>query len=146
MMEYRLSTPQRCAVLASKISGGENNSDLVRKRIRTDLKMEFWKEKFTGKKHQERCLFLLDNKQVIAIARDKKIYFNQGGSLKRIETENINDVLSYLIIKRNWYIQNKSIGHSENGGETFEIDFRLTDEEAVFPLRDNYNIEPIQIV
>lgn len=192
MDEYRLSSMERCVSFASKLSGmsGES-STLVRNHFENkgnkQYSMEFWQEKFTGRKRTKKFLVLFQEEKgeigtgpkvigridlnkpniklpitdtvsestskekrrgvVIAIAYDRKVYFSTNGSFRRIDSDSVNETLSFLITKNNWQYNKDldSICYSKDMGGSFEVAYRLTKESIEKPDESNYNIETIEI-
>lgn len=151
MYYYNLGSNARCTTLATKISGEPiEGSSLVRNKVSTKCTMEYWKTKFRGRNKQERYLILYDERdtsKILAIAHDGNVYLKCGDSFKKINSESMNEALSFLINEK-WLYGNGygSIGHSCNGGETFEQRYKLVAETISIPDSNKFEKEKIQIV
>jgi hypothetical protein len=151
MYYYNLGSNARCTTLATKISGEPiEGSSIVRNKVSTKCTMEYWKTKFRGRNKQERYLILYDERdtsKILAIAHDGNVYLKCGDSFKKINSESMNEALSFLINEK-WLYGNGygSIGHSCNGGETFEQRYKLVAETISIPDSNKFEKEKIQIV
>lgn len=148
MNQYKLHDQDRCNILASKMSN--NHSNLVRDAVQTKYRMELYKSKFNGRRCLETYMILKNRKgadDILAVAHKHKIYLNCQGKFYRLDTENVNEAIYFLIQKR-WKFEPKgaSIGYSKNGGLTFESVFTLTDEVIELPDLSQFHKEDIQII
>jgi|GEM_PF-2297918 len=148
MNQYKLHDQDRCNILASKMSN--NHSNLVRDAVQTKYRMELYKSKFNGRRCLETYMILKNRKgadDILAVAHKHKIYLNCQGKFYRLDTENVNEAIYFLIQKR-WKFEPKgaSIGYSKNGGLTFESVFTLTDEVIKLPDLSQFHKEDIQII
>lgn len=75
MNQYKLHNETRCDVFASKISGSDNKSNLVRDVVRTTHRMEFYKSNFNGSKYRDMYMILKDcngSDDILAVAHKHK--------------------------------------------------------------------------
>lgn len=149
--QYKLHNETRCNVLANKLTGSENyaTNNLARMGVQTKHKMEFYKSALNGGMYREMYMILRDNNStdILAVAHRHRVYLNCQGTFFRVEANNVNEAMTFLIQDR-WVFGNgrKSIGYSKGGGQSFESVFRLTDESIELPDFTNFNNEPIQII
>ena len=150
MNQYKLHNETRCDVFASKISGSDNNSNLVRDVVRTTHRMEFYKSNFNGSKYRDMYMILKDCNgfdDILAVAHKHKVYLNCQGKFYRLDTKTVNEAMSFLI-QDGWVFGfgRKSIGYSKDSGLTFESVFTLTDEVIELPDLSQFHKEDIQII
>ena len=150
--QYKLHNETRCNVLANKLIGTDLSDagiNLVRKAIQTKHKMELYKSNINGGKYQEMYLILRDHNStdILAMAHHHKVYLNCQGKFRKIDANNVNEAMTFLIQDR-WIFGTgrKSIGYSRGSGQSFESVFRLTDESTELPDFTNFIYEPIKIV
>ena len=84
---------------------------------------------------------------ILAVAHRHKVYLNCQGSFFKIDVNNVNVAMTFLIQDR-WMFGNgrKSIGYSKGGGQSFETVFRLTDESIELPDFTKFIKETILII
>ena len=150
MNQYKLHNETRCDVFASKISGSDNKSNLVRDVVRTTHRMEFYKSNFNGSKYRDMYMILKDcngSDDILAVAHKHKVYLNRQGQFYRLDTKTVNEAMSFLI-QDGWAfgLGGTSIGYSRDGGLTFESVFTLTDEVIEVPDLSQFHKEDIQII
>lgn len=150
MNQYKLHNETRCDVFASKISGSDNKSNLVRDVVRTTHRMEFYKSNFNGSKYRDMYMILKDcngSDDILAVAHKHKVYLNRQGQFYRLDTT-VNEAMSFLIQEDKWAfgLGGTSIGYSRDGGLTFESVFTLTDEVIEVPNLSQFHKEDIQII
>lgn len=150
MNQYKFHNETRCDVFASKISGNDNKSNLVRDVVRTTHRMEFYKSNFNGSKYRDMYMILKDCNgadEILAVTHKHKVYLNRQGQFYRLDTRTVNEAMSFLI-QDGWVFGSgrKSIGYSKDGGLTFESVFTLTDEVIELPDLSQFHKEDIQII
>lgn len=149
MTRYKLHNQIRRDVFASKISGSNNDNNLVRDDVGTTFRMEFYKSKLNGRKYQDIYMVLKDNNgsDILAIAHKHNVYINHQGTFYRLKANTVNEAMTFLI-KEKWQFAEggKSIGYSRNSGLIFDPIFYLTNEEIKLPDLSNFNKEDIQII
>ena len=149
MNKYKLNSPERCKVLASKITGEmAENKSLVRDNLNTDYKMEYWKQKINGNRYSAKYLVLYEKKSqdILAVAYKQNVYVNCSNSFRKVESDSINNTISFLV-KESWsFSDQKSIGYSKQGGLIFEKKFDITNDIVELPNKNDFDIETIQIV
>lgn len=149
--QYKLHNETRCNVLANKLAAIENSNtnNLARKGVQTRHKMEFYKSALNGGKYREMYMILRDHNStdILAVAHRHKVYLNCQGSFIKIDVNNVNVAMTFLIQDR-WMFGNgrKSIGYSKGGGQSFETVFRLTDESIELPDFTKFIKETILII
>lgn len=150
MKQYKLHNETRCDVFVSKISDSDNNSNLVRDVVRTTHRMEFYKSNFNGSKYRDMYMILTDcsgSDDILAIAHKHKVYLNCQGKFYKLDTNNVNEAVSFLI-QDGWVFESgrKSIGYSKDSGLKFVSVFDLTDEIIEVPDLSQFHKEDIQII
>lgn len=149
--QYKLHNETRCNVLANKLAAIENSNtnNLARKGVQTRHKMEFYKSALNGGKYREMYMILRDHNStdILAVAHRHKVYLNCQGSFIKLDVNNVNVAMTFLIQDR-WMFGNgrKSIGYSKGGGQSFETVFRLTDESIELPDFTKFIKETILII
>lgn len=151
MNQYKLHNKTRCDVFASKISGSDNNSNLVRDAVQTTHRMELYKSPFNGRRYLEIYMILKDRNNsadILAVAHKNEVYLNCQGEFYRLNTKTVNEAMSFLIKEDRWVFgpRRNSIGYSRDGGLRFEPVFDLTDKVIELPDFSQFHKENIQII
>ena len=152
LYQYNLYDSTRCSVFASRLTGEDvsNSNNLTRYAVQTKMKMEFYRPSINGKKQQEYYLVLKDTNgaDILAVAHKHKVYLrNRKNQFCRMETETINEAMTFLI-EKNWMFatDGQSIGISTRGGIDFTSIYKLTNDGLEIPDLSKYIKESIQIL